>query len=213
MTLTDQANALLRRVPVWLVYIVCMAGAPWLFWLGVSGGLGPEPVKGLERELGELALKFLVAGLAVTPLRRFLGLNLMRFRRAIGLVTFFYVCCHLLVWLVLDVQLLAQIWADIVKRPYITVGMAAFVLLVPLAVTSNNRSVRRLGPAWRRLHRLVYPAAILGGVHYLMLAKGFRIEPLVYLALIAGLLLLRLPFPRLLGSSSRVGGDSGVGRG
>ena len=114
------------------------------------------------------------------------------------MLTFTYVSLHLLVWLVLDVQVPGQIWADIVKRPYITVGMAGFVLLLPLAVTSNNLSVRRLGPRWRSLQRLVYPAAILGGVHYVMLAKGFQIEPLIYLALILGLLLLRVPFPRLL---------------
>ena len=196
MTLIDRVNGLLRRVPVWAVYVVCMAGAPWLFWQGISGGLGPEPVKGLERELGELALKFLVAGLAITPLRRLVGLNLMKFRRAVGLITFYYVCCHLLVWAVLDLQVLGQLWPEIVKRPYIAVGMAAFVLMVPLAVTSNNASVRRLGAKWRTLHRLVYPAAILGGVHYLMLAKGFRIEPLVYLAIIVALLLIRLPVRR-----------------
>lgn len=153
-----------------------------------------EPIKALEHELGELALKFLVAGLAVTPLRRFTGINLLKFRRAIGLIAFYYVSCHLLVWLVLDVQLPSQIWADIVKRPYITVGMAAFVLLIPLAATSNTLSLRRMGPvAWRRLHKLVYPAVILGAVHYLMLMKGFQIEPLIYLVLILGLLLARLP--------------------
>ena len=92
----------------------------------------------------------------------------------------------------LDVQDPARIWADIVKRPYITVGMAAFVLLIPLAATSNNLSVRKLGPTWRKLHKLVYPAAILGAVHFVMLAKGFQIEPLIYLAIIMVLLALRL---------------------
>ena len=198
MTLIDRANTLLRRVPVWLVYVVGMAGAPWLLWLGINGELGPEPVRALERELGELALKFLVGGLAITPLRRFPGLNLMKFRRAIGLIAFYYVTCHLLVWWVLDLQILSQIGAEIVKRPYIAVGMAAFVLLVPLALTSNNGSVRRLGPRWRSLHKLVYAAVLLGGIHFQLQAKGFRIEPLVYLAIIAILLVARLPLRRWL---------------
>ncbi|EEE36984.1 ferric reductase domain protein transmembrane component, N-terminal domain [Rhodobacteraceae bacterium KLH11] len=191
-------NQILRRIPVWAVYLLGALPAPWLFYLGVTGGLGVEPIKALEHEFGELALQLLILGLAVTPLRRFIGLNLMKFRRAIGVLTFAYVVLHLLVWLVLDVQLLSQIWADIVKRPYITVGMAAFVLMIPLAVTSNNWSVRRLGPRWRKLHRLVYPAAILGGLHYVMLAKGFQIEPVIYLLIISGLLLLRLPISGLL---------------
>lgn len=192
----DRLNSLLRRVPVWAVYVAGMLPAPILLYMGAVGALGVEPIKALEHELGELALKFLVAGLAVTPLRRFTGINLLKFRRAIGLIAFYYVSCHLLVWLVLDVQLPSQIWADIVKRPYITVGMAAFVLLIPLAATSNTLSLRRMGPvAWRRLHKLVYPAVILGAVHYLMLVKGFQIEPLIYLAIILGLLLARLPGP------------------
>ena len=133
-------------------------------------------------------------GLCITPLRRFAGVNLLRFRRAVGLIAFFYVLLHLLVWLVLDVQIPAQIWADIVKRPYITVGMAGFALLIPLALTSNNLSVRRLGGLrWRQLHRLTYAAVLLGALHFVMLAKGFQIEPLAYLIAVLGLLALRLP--------------------
>lgn len=192
----DQLNAMLRRIPVWAVYCVGAVPPLWLLYLGVSGGLGVEPIKALEHELGSLALKLLVFGLAITPMRRHLGVNLMKFRRSIGLIAFFYVVLHLLVWLVLDVQVPSQIWADIVKRPYVTVGMAGFLLLLPLALTSNNWSVRRLGPVWRRLHKLVYIAALLGAAHYMMLVKGFQIEPLIYLAVISGLLLLRLPLRR-----------------
>ncbi len=188
-------NQTLRRIPVWLIYLLGVLPAPWLLYLGATGGLGVEPIEALEHELGDLALKLLVLGLAVTPLRRFVGLNLIKFRRAIGVLTFFYVTLHLLVWLVLDVQVLGQIWADIIKRPYITVGMAAFLLMLLPALTSNDWSVRRLGPRWRKVHRLIYPAAIFGGLHYVMQAKGFQIEPLVYLGLILGLLILRLPFP------------------
>ncbi len=193
-------NAALRRVPVWLVYLVGALPAPWLVWLGATGGLGVEPIAALEHELGQLALQLLILGLAVTPLRRRLGLNLMKFRRAIGLLCFYYVCLHLLVWLVLDLQSLDRVWADIVKRPYITVGFAGFVLLLPLALTSNNRSVRWLGASWRRLHMLVYPAAILGAMHFVMLRKGLQLEPLLYLGGIVLLLLLRAPKPRWLES-------------
>lgn len=189
----DRLNSALRRIPVWLVYIVGALPAPYLLYLAMTGGLGVEPIKELEHELGELALQLLILGLAVTPLRRFVGLNLMKFRRAIGVLSFVYVFLHLLVWLVLDVQIPSQIWADIVKRPHITVGMVGFVMLLPLAVTSNNWSLRKLGVAWRKLHRLVYPAVLLGGVHYMMLVKGLQLEPILYLMVIVGLLATRLP--------------------
>lgn len=188
----DSVNRATRKVPVWLVYSVYMLPVPWLLYLGTTGGLGRDPVKTLEHELGEIALQLVVIGLAITPLRRFLNINLIKFRRALGVLAFIYVVLHVLVWAVLDVQALDRVWADIVKRPYITIGMAAFLLLLPLAVTSNNWSVRKFGPAWRQLHKLVYPAAILSGLHYVWLAKGFQIEPLVYLAIIFGLLGLRL---------------------
>lgn len=189
-------NRQLRRIPVWPVYLVGALPAPVLLYQGATGGLGVEPIKALEHELGELALQLVIAGLAMSPLRKYVGLNLMKFRRAIGLLAFFYVCCHLLVWLVLDVQIPAQIWADILKRPYITIGMAGFLLMLPLALTSNNWSLRALGSRWRLLHKLTYPAALLGALHYVMLAKGFQLEPLIYLGIVLGLLLLRLPGSR-----------------
>ncbi|SFO32672.1 sulfoxide reductase heme-binding subunit YedZ [Roseovarius lutimaris] len=190
--LVDQINSFARRMPTWAVYLLLGAPSVWLFYRGLTGGLGIEPIKALEHELGGIALQLLIAGLCITPLRRLLGVNLIKFRRALGLLTFYYVCLHLLVWLVLDVQIPAQIWADIVKRPYVTIGFSAFLLLVPLAATSNNWSVRKLGSKWRQLHKLTYLAAILGAVHFIWLVKGFQIEPLVYLAVILGLLALRL---------------------
>lgn len=196
--LVDGLNRGLRQVPTWVLYLLLVLPAPWYLYQGATGGLGVEPIKALEHTLGELALQLAIVGLAVTPMRRLVGVNLLKFRRAIGIMTFVYVFLHLLVWLVLDVQILGQIWADIVKRPYITVGMAGFALMVPLAITSNHWSVRRLGPRWRKLHRLTYPAVILGGVHYVMLAKGFQIEPLLYLGVILALLAARLRgLPRL----------------
>lgn len=187
----DRINTALRRIPAWVIYAMAPLPVVWLVWQGFIGGLGVEPIRALEHELGEIGLQLLLAGLCVTPLRRYLGLNLLKFRRALGLVAFFYITLHLLVWLVLDVQIPAQIWADIVKRPYITVGMLAFVLMVPLALTSNNASVRRLGARWRRLHWLTYPVAVLGALHFVLLAKGFQIEPLIYLALALLLVALR----------------------
>ncbi|WP_299349625.1 protein-methionine-sulfoxide reductase heme-binding subunit MsrQ [uncultured Shimia sp.] len=188
----DYINSFLRKTPTWPLYVLGAIYPAWLLWQGVNGWLGVDPVKVMEHALGERGLQLLILTLAITPLRRHLGLNLFKFRRAIGLLTFLYIFLHLLVWLVLDVQILAQIWADILKRPYITIGMVGFVLMVPLALTSNNLSVRRLGPRWRSLHKATYAVAILGAVHFVMLAKGFQIEPLVYLGVILGLLLMRL---------------------
>lgn len=192
--LAERVNGAVRRVPVWLVYVAGLLPAPWFLYLGLTGGLGVEPIKALEHELGLFALQLLVAGLAITPLRRFAGINLLRFRRAIGVLAFTYVALHLLVWLVLDVQAPARIWADIVKRPYITIGMIGFLAMIPLALTSNNWSVRRLGPRWRQVHKLTYIVVLLGAVHFVMLRKGFQLEPLAYLAAIVILLTLRLPF-------------------
>ena len=191
--LADQVNTAARRIPVWLVYTLGLLPAPWFLYLGLTGGLGVEPIKALEHELGLLALQIMVAGLCITPLRRYAGLNLLRFRRALGILCFTYVALHLVVWLVLDVQSLARVWADIVKRPYITIGMSAFVLMIPLALTSNDLSVRKLGPLWRRLRKPTYVVVPLGAIHFVMLRKGFQLEPLIYLLAIAVLLALRLP--------------------
>lgn len=190
-------NAALRRVPAWSLYVASAGWAAWLFYLGLTGGLGVEPINALERAYGDVAIKLLIAGLAVTPLRRFTGVNLMRFRRAIGLSAFFFVVAHFAVFALLDVQSWDRVWQEIVKRPYVTVGMVSFVALIPLAITSNNPSLRRLGPVvWRRLHRLTYPAAALAAVHYLWIAKGLEIAPIVHAILILGLLALRLPVAR-----------------
>lgn len=195
MGFRDRINAWARRIPTWVIYLAGALPAPWLFYLGATGGLGVEPIKALEHEYGELALQLLIAGLCVTPLRRQFGINLVKFRRALGLLAFSYVTMHLLVWAVLDVQALDRVWADIVKRPYITIGMSAFVLMVPLAATSNNWSVRRLGPRWRQLHRLTYAVVLLGAVHFIWLRKGWQVEPLVYLVVIVALLALRVRGP------------------
>lgn len=186
-------NSGLRKVPAWVLYILLPIPGVLAILAGLTDNLGPEPIKELEKELGEFALKLLILGLAVTPLLHFTRINLVGFRRAIGVVAFGYVVAHFLTWLLLDVQLLSQIWADILKRPYISFGFAGFVAMVPLALTSNNWSVRKLGRFWRVLHRLTYIVAILGGVHYIMLAKGFQMEPLVHMVVILAFLAVRAP--------------------
>lgn len=192
MSPSQRINAGLRRFPAWGVYVVATLWVCWLFYLALTGGLGVEPINALEREYGKLGIKLVVAGLLMAPLRRWTGVDLMKFRRAIGVTTFFVILAHLLVWAVLDVQTLERVWQEIVKRPYVTVGMASFVMLIPLVLTSNNLSMRKLGPLrWRKLHKLTYPAAALGGIHYVWLVKGFQIAPIVYLTVILGLIALR----------------------
>ncbi len=154
------------------------------------GGIGVDPVKGIEHRLGKVALWFLVGGLTITPIRRWL--NLVKFRRAIGLLGFFYLALHLTAWIWFDMGLLlSQALADLVKRPYLTYGIIAFLLLIPLAITSNNASIRKLGSKWRTLHMLVYPAVTLGVVHYLMQMKVVSNEGWIWLAVLVGLLALR----------------------
>lgn len=194
MDVAQTINTGLRKVPAWTIYIVGAIYAVWQFWLALNQ-IGPylvEPINVLERAYGEVGLKLLVLGLLVTPLRKWTGVNLIKFRRAIGVTTFFFVLAHFLVFAILDVQSLERVWTEIVKRPYVTVGMLSFVLMIPLAVTSNNLAVRKLGAvSWRKLHRLTYPIAILGAVHYLWLVKGFQMEPIIYLVIILGLVATR----------------------
>lgn len=171
-----------------------MIPAVWGLYLGVNDQLGPEPIKALEHLLGIWALRFLIIGLAITPLRRVGGPSLIPYRRAIGLLAFFYVVLHFTTYAVLDQGLnLTAIWNDILKRPYITIGMLSFIILTPLAVTSNNAMVKRIGAsAWQKLHRWVYVAALLGAAHFLLLVKSWPAEPIIYAAIVVALLLFRL---------------------
>jgi len=193
MAWVPAVNRALRGVPTWPVWVAGFLPAAWLTWLLFTGGLGADPVKTYERELGLIALQFLLAGLLITPLMRLSGVNMIRFRRALGVTGFAYAALHLLVWVILDKQFWwAEMGRDLVRRPYILVGMLAFLLLVPLAVTSTDGWLRRMGAAaWRRLHLLAYPAAILGAGHYLMLSRTWATEPILYLAAAVGLVGLR----------------------
>ncbi|WP_458478527.1 sulfite oxidase heme-binding subunit YedZ [Paracoccus sp. T5] len=161
---------------------------------GEEIGLGVDPIREIEHRLGRTALYFLVGGLAVTPLMRLTGISLMRFRRALGVLCFAYALPHVLAWVVMDMGFLwAQMARDIVKRPYLLFGMLAFVMLLPLALTSNNLSLRKLGgQSWRTLHKLVYLAAPLVALHWLWAVKVNEPSPLFWLAAILGLLAVRL---------------------
>ncbi|MBU2992076.1 protein-methionine-sulfoxide reductase heme-binding subunit MsrQ [Octadecabacter sp. 1_MG-2023] len=186
----DTLNTAARKVPAWVLYILLTLPIPFLFYSAATGGMGVEPINALEREMGELSLKLIIFGLLITPLRKYLKLNLLKFRRAIGVMAFVYVAVHLGIWVVLDMSLrFDQMWSDIWKRPYITIGMVAFIAMIPLAVTSNNLSVRKMGGmAWRKLHKLVYPIAVLGAVHFIMVQKVWEVEPMVYLAVVVALI-------------------------
>jgi sulfoxide reductase heme-binding subunit YedZ len=184
----------LPQMPKIAVYLVGFIPAVWLFYAGVTDQLGADPMRYLEQALGLWALRFLIATLTVTPLRQLFNINLLRYRRALGLLAFYYAALHLLTYLVLDQGLdVPAILADIVKRPYITIGMATFIILVPLAVTSNNAAIRRMGgQAWAKLHRLVYLAALGAVLHFVLVVKSWPPEPLVYGAIVVVLLGYRL---------------------
>lgn len=173
-----------------LVFCVSLLPLVWLCWLAWQDRLGANPVETLSHRTGDWSLRFLLLTLAVTPLRRLSGWKwLLKFRRMLGLFAFFYVCLHLGVYLIFD-QFFdpSAILEDIAKRPYITVGFAGFLLLIPLAATSTNGMIKRLGRNWQRLHRLVYLIGMLGVVHYWWLVKADISEPLLYAGLLTMLL-------------------------
>ncbi len=187
-----------------LVFTLSLGPLAWLIWLTFDNGLGANPIEFINRYLGEWALNFLLLSLALSPVSRLPRMRkAVSYRRMIGLFAFFYVCMHLSSYVILD-QFFdwVAIWKDIVKRIYITLGMGAVLMLIPLAVTSTNKAIKRLGAKrWKTLHRLVYPAAILAVVHYIMMVKADLREPLIYAAILAVLLGLRLN--RLSGYFSR----------
>jgi sulfoxide reductase heme-binding subunit YedZ len=176
-----------------VIFIASLVPLAWLLcgafgWFGES--LGADPVKKLEHEFGKTALNFLLLTLLVTPVKNLAGLpHVLRLRRMLGLFAFFYVVLHFTVYLVLDLELnFSTLFADIAKRPYITIGFAALLMLIPLAVTSTNRMMRRLGRRWQRLHRLIYVIAVLGVWHFYWQVKRDVREPLIYVGMLAVLL-------------------------
>lgn len=177
-----------------MVFVLLLLPLVNLVWDAFTGGLQAEPVKDITHRTGWWALTLLLTTLAVTPLRKLTGWNkLIQYRRTLGLFAFFYACLHVLIYFGLDqVFSLAYIGEDIIERPYITVGFTAWVLLIPLAVTSTKGWIRRLGKRWQLLHRLIYPAAILGVLHFYWLVKADTREPLIFAGILAGLLAVRL---------------------
>ena len=176
-----------------LLFIACLLPLVWLAYKAVFLGLGANPIEKISRYTGDWILRLLLITLAVTPLRILAGVSLVKYRRMLGLFTFFYVCLHFLNWLVIDNFFdVESMIKDVIKHPYITVGFAAFVLLIPLAVTSTNAMIKRLGKNWKRLHQAVYVVAILGVLHYLWLVKADNREPLIYIAILIILLGVRV---------------------
>jgi sulfoxide reductase heme-binding subunit YedZ len=175
------------------VYLGCLLPLARLAANGVSGRLGPEPIRAIELFTGTWGLTLLVITLAVTPVRRVTGWNwLAGYRRPLGLFAFAYVALHFLTWFGVDQFFaLRYIGQDIVKRPYITVGFASFLLMIPLAITSRKSMVRRLGRRWATLHSLVYVAALGGIVHFVWSAKADLSTPTVYALILVLLLLFR----------------------
>ena len=176
-----------------VAFALLAAPAAYLVYALFAGGLGPDPIEALTDETGELALRFLVLSLALTPLRLLLKATWpVRLRRMIGLFAFFYAALHVLIWVVLDQELdPAAMLADVVERPYVLAGTAAFLVMLPLAATSTKAIARRMGRRWQGLHRWVYLAAAAAVVHFVWLAKGDVAEPYVYLAVLAGLYAVR----------------------
>jgi sulfoxide reductase heme-binding subunit YedZ len=199
-----------------LVFVAGLAPLAWMICGALQlfgASLGADPVKKLEHECGKTALNFLLLTLSVTPVRNLTGLpQLLRLRRMLGLFVFFYAVVHFTVYLVLDLELnLALVGADIVKRPYITIGFTALLLLVPLALTSTNGMMRRLGRRWQSLHRLIYVIAALAVWHFYWQVKRDVREPLLYLGVLALLLGYRLVRWRARAAPAAVGVTSRSG--
>jgi sulfoxide reductase heme-binding subunit YedZ len=191
-TYTSSTNARLdlnmQRYVKPAIFLVCLLPLAWLIWKAQFIGLGANPIEKISRYTGDWTLRLLLLTLAITPLRIVFGWPLVKYRRMLGLFTFFYACLHFLNWLAIDHFFdISEIAKDIAKRPYVTVGFTAFVLLVPLAVTSTHAMINRLGRNWKRLHQIVYAIAALGVVHYLWLVKADNRDPLFY-----GLILMLL---------------------
>jgi methionine sulfoxide reductase heme-binding subunit len=195
------------RVAAWSL---ALWPAAELAWRVAHAALGPNPVEFLERYTGLWSLRLLIVALAMTPLRRLTGrVEFVQVRRLLGLWAFVWICVHFGVFLTFDLEWSpGRLAEEVMERTYITLGFAGWLLLVPLAITSTRGWQRRLGRRWKRLHRLVWPAVWLGGLHFLWLVKSDHREPLLYLAITAVVLLLRAPWPlRRAPASARLAGN------
>jgi sulfoxide reductase heme-binding subunit YedZ len=178
-----------------ILFVIGLIPMSWLIIGLFTNQLGVNPIETLIRDSGIWALRFLLITLAVTPIRWLTGWNqLIAFRRMLGLYAFFYATIHMLMYLGLDQFFeVSEIIKDIIKRPFITVGFVSFILLIPLAVTSTNKMMKRLGGKnWKRLHKISYFIAVAACLHFYMLARADKSEPLVYIVIISFLLLVRV---------------------
>jgi sulfoxide reductase heme-binding subunit YedZ len=193
LSITDMsfAAALKSAYAKPVAHLLCLLPFTGLLWAAFNDGLGANPVEKLTQETGDWTLRFLLVTLSLSPLRQWTGqASFIRFRRMLGLYTFFYVCCHFSIWFIADHSLdVVEMFEDIVKRPYITLGFSALVSMLPLAITSNQAMIRRLGKKWKTLHQLVYLVILLGVLHFLWLTKADYLEPTIY-AIIAVILLV-----------------------
>lgn len=185
--------AALKRLKA-VLFALSLLPLAWLVWLGFADGLGANPIEFVIRSTGTWALSFLLVTLAITPLQRLTGAGwLVALRRMLGLYAFFYACLHMLGYVWIDQWFdWPEIMKDIAKRPFITVGMVTLLGLIPLAATSTNAMMRRLGKHWKTLHRLSYVLAMTGVLHYYWLVKKDVTQPLIYAAVLAVLLATRL---------------------
>jgi len=185
-----------QRIGKPVVFVLCLLPFVSLLTGLLTDQLGANPIEVFTRKSGEWGLRFLLITLSITPLRRILADSWpMRYRRMLGLFAFFYVCVHLSSYIVLDLFFdWREIWLDILKRPFITIGMTAFLLLLPLAITSNRNMMKRLGRNWVRLHRLIYLIAVCAVVHFFWLVKADLYWPIFYAVILCVLFVLRLPW-------------------
>ena len=191
-SLFDLVRASVRRLRSWHIYVSLLVPLLFLAYDLLSGQLGVDPMRSIEKSLGVTAIYILILTLCITPFSLLTGINFIRFRRAFGLMSFFYIVLHFSTWLLLDMQLRwVEIAESLTRKPFIVFGMMGFLLLIPLAATSNNYSMKRLGKYWPKLHKLIYVAIILGGIHYLMMEKTLQNDAIITFIIIIALISLR----------------------
>ena len=191
-SLFDLVRASVRRLRSWHIYLSLLVPLLFLTYDLLSGRLGVDPMRAIEKSLGVTAIYILILTLCITPFSVLTGINFIRFRRAFGLMSFFYIILHFSTWLLLDMQLRwVEIAESLTRKPFIVFGMMGFLLLIPLAATSNNYSMKRLGKYWQKLHKLIYVAIILGGIHYLMMEKTLQNDAIITFIIIIVLISLR----------------------
>ena len=191
-SLFDLVRASVRRLRTWHIYVSLLVPLLFLVYDLLGSRLGVDPMRSIEKSLGITAIYILILTLCITPFSVLTGINFIRFRRAFGLMSFFYITLHFSTWLLLDMQLRwVEIAESLTRKPFIVFGMMGFLLLIPLAATSNNYSMKRLGKYWQKLHKLIYVAIILGGIHYLMMEKTLQNDAIITFIIIIVLISLR----------------------